>query len=381
MCINFVSLSIMSDDTWTNFERILANDPTLTDVILCDIGPYGLHEIGKALESNTHLTSLNLVDLKVDYFQGMTDLLNSLAVNKHLIELSIENKFATPIYALETALAANNTLKRLSLSNTDIRYHIDGLAQGLAANTALTLLDLEHCALTDVDALASALKTNMTLSILWLGYNHITNIEPLATALETNTTLIHLDLTYNGITNIDALANVLSVNTTLKDLVLTHNSFVNASAFTTLAENQSLTYLDLGDCGIDDIAPLANALMTNNTLTDLSLRHNTLIDVTMLATVLKTNTALSWLSLLGNQITNIDSLATALVANTTLTTLYLDDNPIVDDSQLSNIASLLDRNNRLACATPAWLALTMAMHRQHVYLPPDLWGLFAYQFL
>jgi Ran GTPase-activating protein (RanGAP) involved in mRNA processing and transport len=242
-------------------NRLALNDKSLTQVNLAglNIGNQGAYALAKALETNTHLTSLSLsynlisasgaqsllqsqclkhlqhLDLRYNSIGNDGALTLAKALHSgdwQLSSLSIRNNHlgTTGAMALLTALHYNSTLQHLDLSTNhlgnDVAYAIRSL---LYNNTTLESLYLWSVDLTEhgMELIADGLRHNTTLQILHLGGNKVGDVgaRALAYALHVNTSLhcLHLANAHIGTSGGLALANAMQHNASLRLMDLLHN--------------------------------------------------------------------------------------------------------------------------------------------------------------
>jgi Leucine-rich repeat (LRR) protein len=264
------------------------------------------------------ITYLDCEDCAITSLPGvnsMSNIATLLARNNKLTALTVANKskLATLRVGGNTTLASlacnNNALTTLDVSGctglTELFcYENANLAAitGLANCTAITYLDCEDCAITDLT-----------------GVNNMTNI---ATLLARNNKLASLAINYKGslvtlrvsgnttLTTLSCCRNALtSLNITgctgLKELRCYENA--NLTTITGLADCTAITYLDCEDCKISDLS----AVNTMTNIQKIYARNNKL---TTFAVTGKSD--LTYLRVSGNQ-----SLTTLQCANNALTTL------------------------------------------------------------
>ena len=290
----------------------------------------GLLHIATALQTNSSLTKLSLLNMDVQYtIKNISALVKMLQVNKSLqyLELSqntawldesvrifhhfvaglqhsttlthlILRNSAFPCYDPETArsftemLQVNKSLTHLDLSeNSFIDSGSHCVFEGLQHNNTLVNLNLSTTRLrsTDSDTVRSLTKmfqVNKSLTHLDLSENKIYD-SGAHCIFEGNTTLVNLNLSNTGITAADSdtarsLTKMLQVNKSLTHLDLSENKICDSGAhyvFEGLQSNTTLVNLNLSDTGItaadpDTARSLTKMLQVNKSLTHLDLSKN-----------------------------------------------------------------------------------------------------------
>ena len=188
--------------------------------------------------------------------------------------------------AVSDALALNNTIASLDLSNTWLGVEgAQRVAKALEDNVTMIYLDVSdnRLGLHGGMAVSELLKSNDTLQDVCLSGNKLCDrvADSMATALSKNEALTRLDVSHNEIQDRGAerIKEMLLSNRHLKDVDLSWNR-ITGKGGVALAEmienNKSLTVLDLGwnsvgdDCG----KMLEDALRENNVLRHLNLANN-----------------------------------------------------------------------------------------------------------
>jgi NLR family CARD domain-containing protein 3 len=153
----------------TVLERLVANDPTLTELDLTrsGLGNYKAEKLAEVLKTNTVLRSLDLSS-----FNG------GLLIGEAVAE----------------ALKVNSTLTHLNLRGNTLVSTLMGL--DLQGNRVY---------MSSVGAIAQMLEVNTSLKILDLGACRIgpSGMRDIAVAMSSNSTLVSLDLRYNLGTHLD----------------------------------------------------------------------------------------------------------------------------------------------------------------------------------
>ena len=264
----FDSYRKYSNPVWNALAQALHTNCVLTHLDLKhnDIGDEGAVALGKALESNTTLTYLNLS-----------------------IEPVISLKQIGPSggSALARALTLNSTLKCLVLGHNFIRDSgALAFADSLRTNSSLTQLDLSWNGISGLgtEAICKALQFNHVMTHLILGANTISDsgAEALARALQSSATqLSGLDLVECKITSlaVETLARALKTNRSLTHLNLAGlcRPCSATAVGRALQSNRTLTHLNLSEnhIGSSEAELLGETLRDqNNTLAYLRLRNN-----------------------------------------------------------------------------------------------------------
>ena len=247
--------------------------------------------VASIISGLSHNSSLTYLDISYSHF-NMTNVDSLASVLKDhskctLTELYLRDCHISSEGAvkLAAALCKKTTLKHLNLGRNPIGEHVEGVTavKMLAENKTLTVLDLRDCHISSEGAvkLAAALCKKTTLKHLNLGRNpigeHVEGVTAVKMLAE-NKTLTVLDLRDCHISSEGAvkLAAALCKNTTLKCLYLSHNPIgvEGASSMSDMLQhNTSLEYLNLCDGSVreEGAHQLINSLKHNQTLRDLSL--------------------------------------------------------------------------------------------------------------
>ena len=202
---------------------------------------------------------------------------------------------------------------------------------GLGECTAITYLDCEDCAITDLSAVNSMTniatllaRNNMLTSLSVTGKTNLTNLR-----VNGNTTLTTLQCYNNALTTLNVTAC-----TALKDLRCYENA--NLTTITGLADCTAITYLDCEDCKISDLS----AVGSMNNIQKLYARNNKLTSLTLTG-----KSDLTYLRVSGNQslttanIYNNASLSSLDIGNcTSLTTLKCYSNALTTLTVTGNTA-------------------------------------------
>ncbi|KAL4613186.1 leucine-rich repeat-containing protein 74A [Arapaima gigas] len=260
------------------------------------LGPLGAKALAKALETDVHITELELEDnfllaegtqYMVKMLKGNLNIQHVNLSNNHLqtagaesiIKMLADNISLTSIRLsgngfidkdakyFADAFSSNNRVKELDLSHNRFCGHGgEYLSQMLANNESLESLDLSwnHLRMKGAVALSAGLKVNMILKRLNLSWNGFGNEGALALgeALKYNNTLVYLDLSHNRVTNEGActLCRGLEINSTLRVLQLAYNSLTVEGALVLLS-----TVKNSSRCALEQIN-ISNVLVNENFL-------------------------------------------------------------------------------------------------------------------
>ena len=334
-----------------------------------EIEKYGIHLIGRALESNE---SAKIVRLNEDTLKPRFSILHESIKRSKVIKVC--EVYLSPLNCEKIMRTVGKILeKNTSITKLQLEAHSsESIAAGGIAgiipilqknpfittlkfyevfardneahsffekfrNTHITKLNLHTNGIDskDVQALSESLLTNQKLTKLKMSLNYdleSSDIMPLINVLN-NSNLIALDLSSNSIDDTAGivLAQTLVHNKTLAHLDLRSNQIDigTARAFgETLKINNTLTLLDLSSSnfGIEGVGAIANALKVNNTLTCLYLSDDdsymNITDEGVLSLVhsLKENHSISILGLGGSEMSNVGAghLVALLETNKTL---------------------------------------------------------------
>ena len=298
------SLNVMDNKISNAGFLLLAAHPTISELAIGGEDPNKnlSTPVLNALAENPHLKSFRTFNIGGD--AGATILAKSKSLEEVTLkygDISDEGAIAIAsnprITKLDlswnrigpkgvAALATMPALTRLDLSanNYYSTISIEGVA-ALAKSKTLTELWLESC---DIDnRAAEALAKSHSIKKLMLWSNKISDEG--AIALANNPMLTELDIGGDensiGTKGIQALAH----NTHLEKLYLRHKSIgaIDAAAFSALADNMTLTELDLSGNEISDKAILKFAASTH--IRDLVLWRNRLGDASAIAFANNTN--------------------------------------------------------------------------------------------
>ena len=284
----------------------------------------GLFHIVEALQINSSLTKLSLVDVNLQYTEknGLV-FIKMLQVNKSLthLDLSWNESFSHGAHCIFEGLQYNTSLAYLNLSHIGITATNPDTARSLIKmlklNKSLKHLDLSsnksfslgahyifveglHCSLahlnlrhtgitaTDSSPFIKMLQENKSLTYLDLSLNKSFSLRAhcIFEGLQHNNSLSHLNLSCTGLTGTDsvtatAFIEMLQENKSLTHLDLSLNKSFSLGArciFEGLQHNTSLVNLNLRRTGItatddpDTVATfLIKMLQVNKSLTHLDL--------------------------------------------------------------------------------------------------------------
>ena len=296
--------------------------------------------------------------VKSDFQDGLIYLAEALQTNSHLTKLQLQymNLQYTPknLLVINKMLEVNKTLTHLDLSmnRTFLKSGADSIFfQGLQSNTALVHLNLSNMGITASGqiprVLGKMLQENKTLAHLDLSMNCgllMSGADSIFQGLQDNTALVYLNLSNTGITASwhipPVLGKMLRVNKTLTHLDLSMNCiFIKSGAdsfFISLLYNAALVHLNLSNTGIlasESIPPvLGKMLQINKTLTHLDLSVNDMFknETFCIFEGLQHNSTLLHLNLSCTRITvskkSSQALSKALRTNKTLKHLNLSGN-------------------------------------------------------
>jgi Ran GTPase-activating protein (RanGAP) involved in mRNA processing and transport len=314
-------------------QRIKENDPSLTTIEIkhATFTFNELVELCRLLCDNTTVTELRFIEWEIVW--------------------KFENEVVDSVQALGKVLTANTTLTSLELEDCALGFNVGHIIEPLKNNNrTLTSLKLTAADIGKISerGIAAMLTSNTTLTTLGLGFNYIDDLTNIAHALKTNETLTYLDLQANFVDedennnkamNISELTSALKTNKTLKFLDL-GGSFLNdddtSYISNMLKSNTTLTALNLGTArGIgvasslstntisdEGIEHLTDALKINKTLRSLDLKDNTFTDkgAEHISVMLRTNDTLTSLELSSKLLTNdgVETVFNALASNYSL---------------------------------------------------------------
>ena len=202
-------------------------------------------------------------------------------------------------------------------------YDLDEIT-GLADCTAITYLDCEDCALTNIDGVQSMTnistlmcRNNKLVSLVIANKNNLTYLRASG-----NTSMTLLSCYSNNLTGLN-----VSGCTALKTLKCYYN--YNLTEITGLADCTAITYLDCEDCAITDVS----AVNSMNNLEKFYCRNNQISTLT-----LNNKPNLSYVRISGNP--NLTTLRCS--NNSQLSTVYMYDCPALESAwiNMNNLSSL-----------------------------------------
>jgi hypothetical protein len=161
----------LNDDCVDLVAAYLSTDPDVLDTLEfykvtngSGIGDYGTHAVSLALQRNTHVTNLNLMNNNIGR-QGAVALATMLKTNSTITDINLRSNNIGDDGALEIALGLvqNKTLEELYLDENNITDRgCISLAESLCTNKTLKVLHLRSNAigLIGIEAFAKALEVN-----------------------------------------------------------------------------------------------------------------------------------------------------------------------------------------------------------------------------
>lgn len=278
--------------------------------------------LGAALQRNTTLQTLNVINCNDESLQLSTEIGNALAVNKPplntikmwggvvFIGTSVR---CDPIIA---AMRTNTTLTSLDIDREPIQN--SQVLEALRSNTVLTSLALKSNTLfpSSIDALGNALRYNTALTSLEVDADRfdVPDFQRLQAALD--------DSSDEEEEDIPRTRRNRATATTPPSVTGSLQNFVNSL-------NSSLTRLKLSSGTVSSAAVSTlyhsiGTLMGKTSITDLDLSRNP-IDTSQVVAMLGTNTHLERLNIGGCTCTDtiVPALQQALQTNTVLTDLAI----------------------------------------------------------
>ena len=296
------------------------------------------NELALAIKSNKHLKKLWL---NHNNLHSSVNILKSLTTITTLTVLNLNNN-QIPQEAdevLASVIKCNTQLEELYLNDNDLGIGTLKIAQALQHITTLTMLSLDDNNIPQeaCNELALAIKTNKHLKKLWLSNSNLrSSVIVILNSLTTITTLTVLGLDNNQITQEadEVLASVIMHNTGLEELYLRDNN-LGAGALKIAKALQCITTLRILWLSNNNNIPqeacdeLALAIKSNKHLKKLWLNDNNLhSSAIIILKSLTTITTLTVLDLDNNQIPQEadEVLASVIMHNTGLEELYLSDN-------------------------------------------------------
>ncbi|OQR96815.1 hypothetical protein ACHHYP_13324 [Achlya hypogyna] len=256
---------------------------------------------------------------------------------------------ADGLEAFADVLAHNTVLRKLAVGTESLGdAGLAILCAGLARNprSAIAELDMELKSIGDhgAGALGAMLKMNSSIRHLVVARNQITaaGFEQLVAGLAASNHVTEFDVAENKLSLTSSLAQWLrQPNCSLATLNLAGNALGDSAVafFDALGANASLRSLNLSDTHLSEtaVAALGRALAQNQTLTTLDLSQNVLDDVTALAGGLAANHGLVRLVLAKTRLG--DAGAQLLRLPTTLQHLDLSANGLSAVGMLPHVAA------------------------------------------
>ena len=277
-----LDLSGISEEGAKHIAFHLKQSPTISALRVSNCDEHGVLHIVEALQTNSSLTELHLVDSLLNLnMQTSSALTKMLQINRSLKHLHISNDAE---YIAEFDLSGSADLV------------FCGIFEGLQQNAILAKLSLceNGISATDPDTARSLIKmlqVNTSLTHLDLSYNSLSDsgARCIFEVLEHNTTLVSLSLKGNNITATDpdtasSLTKMLQVNKTLTHLDLSCNQLLSpmiSCIFRVLIEhNTTLLHLNLCNTAItdDNAMYIGQALNCNCSLQALNIDYSSLSD-------------------------------------------------------------------------------------------------------
>ena len=259
---------------FTNLETLQIQNNSLTSVDLSQNTKL------KTLNCyNNQLTSLNLSNQSnLEYLDCSNNKLTTLnASNKSSLKTlnCSNNTLLTTLNCYSDNLTTLNVTGCTALNTLKCYYNANlATITGLANCTAITYLDCEDCAITDLPGV-----NNMTnIQKLYARNNKLTTLAVTGKnqleflRVSGNTLLTHLNCYRNVLTTL----NVTGC-TALKELLCYENA--NLATITGLADCTAITYLDCEDCaitslpGVNDMTNIEKLYARNNKMTDINITN------------------------------------------------------------------------------------------------------------
>jgi hypothetical protein len=333
----------LSEETCKYIGQLLQSQTNLWHFALdCRVEEAGWQHICQGLHANH---SLQEVDVSFGSIHAAEQLGKGIAASKSIKKLTISGKYSTSDVALKLLekLKDNASLTEVSIEN--VFWNKCAVLLGLQhvpAAARIKLLNVKMVNVTEEELeglkLCKSIELEMTESL----DNY--SIGPVMEGLAHNRCIKKLLLGIkDGLLSNAAgpqFGNMLKQNEVMADLSIiakkTHRYRADDFCITTgfaelckgLMSNNSLTKLDLSDCGIrDDLKVLSEVLMYNNTLESVNLSFSYLGDTNLekFCEALKTNTGLRTLNLSNCKLSPgaMQNFAKALQVNRTLTDIDL----------------------------------------------------------
>ncbi len=288
---------------FTNLTTFYCNNNNLTSLSQLS----GLSKMDALLCSDNQLTSLDLSYFPVlRYLNCSNNKLTTLsAANKSTLKLLYckNNTLLTGLYCYNDILTTLDVTGCTALKTFKC-YENASLASitGLANCTAITYLDCEDCAITDLSAVNSMTniekifaRNNKLTTLSVTGKTKLTNL-----LVSGNTTLTNLTCYRNALTALQ-----VEGCTALKELRCYENA--SLASITGLASCKAITYLDCEDCAITSLsavqsmANIEKLYARNNKLTTLDVSQSLYLNTLRVSG----NTLLTNLKCYGCDLTNL----------------------------------------------------------------------------
>ena len=270
------------------------------DISDCNLSDLQIGAVALALHKTSTLKELNLSYNKIATEETARKIASVIINNVSLksINLSNCNLQESGIILIAEALANITSLKSIDISENNIT---DNSTQSLAAvvgeNVLLEQLNLSRCFQYNADLNFTTEKgvrnilmplTMITcLKFLDLHSSYVNEVasELLPIVIANNKSLSHLDLTDCKLPfmKLITIAKILQSTHTLKFLSLSSNVIVNEAAYEialAISENYVLEHLALSDCGLDErgFMDIAESLFNISSIKHLDLSNNVITD-------------------------------------------------------------------------------------------------------
>ena len=302
---NFVN-NCITDNPIKVIAKALKNHTSITDLDLQlhEITDAGAEAMAEALQENTVIKKLLFWYNHINA-QGEIAILSALKKNQSITDLDLFRACNLSNEGAIILAKAINSNKYKSLAIAVSEKNAEVIAQAIAENTSISLLNLSHgdsdCKC--INAIAKAIEKNNAITSLELKL--VMKMEGaivLAQAIKNNTSITSLDLSDNFIDgeSAEALAQAIKENSSITSLVLFNNEIGDegAEAFAqVIKDNASITLLDLS-CnyiGKEGLEAVVKALEGNCTITKLLFENYSSRDsispelITKLSDLLKRN--------------------------------------------------------------------------------------------
>lgn len=221
--------------------------------------------IANYISTTRNLRSLNLDGCS---FENSTNVLKCLFVNDTIEILSIEQCNIAVNELISNLLKVNKTLTKLNLSDNNLTYQANFIADSIVENTTLLDLNLRQTNISyeGIINLLNSLKINNTLEILNIANNSNisdTTMDNIISCLASNTNLQNLHIDYHP-----NIAGLISSNNTLKIISVSIDHYMKGEypgVAESLENNYSITelFLDRNNENIETIEALLARNKTN----------------------------------------------------------------------------------------------------------------------